>query len=232
MGAGAALRGRPLTFPPPLGTLYLFLQVQATEQWQSSLSPGSSAWQSPNRLAGCRGFHFMHQTLFDNHKRIAFKLARVFSIPGYDQEDLNQIALMALWQAAMGFDPEYGARFSSYAYKVIHNALTVEYRTYRLGGGVKCSGSQTWEHFQQHTSVKDVWFNFAGDSELIDSSEDDFELESLINSLDWNHQIVLESLLARSRKIAYSQGISPKHFDKVLRSLRQNPAILEFTGKS
>ena len=54
-------------------------------------------------------------TLFERNRRIAYGAASKYYLPGYDQDDIRQEALIALWKAAQTFDPERGMKFTSFA---------------------------------------------------------------------------------------------------------------------
>lgn len=60
--------------------------------------------------------------LWTQHRPIARGIARDYRIPGLEQQDVAQEALIALWVAARGFDPEKGA-FPPFARTVIHRHL-------------------------------------------------------------------------------------------------------------
>ena len=49
-------------------------------------------------------------------------------VPGYDQEDMVQIAMIGLIKAANSFDPSNGANFATYACRCIENELKIAYR--------------------------------------------------------------------------------------------------------
>jgi len=52
------------------------------------------------------------------------RAGRYANVAGIDMEDFLQEGLFALFRAAKGFDPETGARFSTYAITCINNSMT------------------------------------------------------------------------------------------------------------
>lgn len=64
------------------------------------------------------------QRLFESHKNLVYSIAR--HIPNFD-EDFEQELMEALWRAAITYDPDR-AQFSTYAYKVLRNAVANEMR--------------------------------------------------------------------------------------------------------
>lgn len=68
-----------------------------------------------------------HQ-LIEDHLRLARSLARRFSHNGESQEDLEQVAMMALVKAAHGFDPGRDTRFATYATTSIMGELKRYFR--------------------------------------------------------------------------------------------------------
>lgn len=60
------------------------------------------------------------------YEKIAYKIAAKFDLEGYldmEREDINQLALMYLWEATHSYDENKGASFSTYAYIYIYNKL-------------------------------------------------------------------------------------------------------------
>lgn len=64
-------------------------------------------------------------SLYENNQGLAYSAKRQRSL-GYsekDQEDLEQLALMGLWDAALRYDPTR-AKFSTFAHLIIHQRIT------------------------------------------------------------------------------------------------------------
>lgn len=61
--------------------------------------------------------------LFLRHRPLAHSIAGAYYLPGGDDDDVRQEALIALWVAARGFDREFGVPFSTFARLVIHRRL-------------------------------------------------------------------------------------------------------------
>ena len=60
--------------------------------------------------------------LWTRHRAIAYKQAGEFRIPGLQAQDVEQEALVALWEACRRWDPERG-KFPPFAKAVIRNTL-------------------------------------------------------------------------------------------------------------
>lgn len=50
---------------------------------------------------------------------LALGVARPYHSRGLDAEDIDQVALLGLWKAVLGYTPEYGASFAAYAIPTI-----------------------------------------------------------------------------------------------------------------
>lgn len=61
--------------------------------------------------------------LFEQNVNLAYSYIHKNDIylDGYDQEDLFQEALAALWKACLNFDPSRGVKFSTFATSCIKN---------------------------------------------------------------------------------------------------------------
>lgn len=70
--------------------------------------------------------------------RMACCVALKFSIPGYDQEDLQSIAIVGLLEALKTFDISKGFRFSTYVMRGMWVAVKKEHRLYPIGDGIRC----------------------------------------------------------------------------------------------
>jgi RNA polymerase sigma factor (sigma-70 family) len=60
--------------------------------------------------------------LWRKHQALARNLARSYYAPGHEPQDLEQVALIALWEAARSYDPDKGP-FKSFAVLVIRRRL-------------------------------------------------------------------------------------------------------------
>jgi hypothetical protein len=69
--------------------------------------------------------------------RYAFKMAHKFRIDGYDQEDMNSLAMEGLIVAIDKYDPSRGTRFSTCATQWLFCVLGNETRKYFLGHGIR-----------------------------------------------------------------------------------------------
>ena len=61
--------------------------------------------------------------LFEANRGLAYSRARTMLVNAETRQDLEQEALIALWKAALGFDPARGCQFSTYAVPKIRGAL-------------------------------------------------------------------------------------------------------------
>jgi RNA polymerase sigma factor (sigma-70 family) len=67
--------------------------------------------------------------LFHHHLDVADRIAASFdNIPGFQPDDVRQVARVALQKAAQNFNPDQGVPFRGYAPRVVRNALRDAYR--------------------------------------------------------------------------------------------------------
>lgn len=59
----------------------------------------------------------------NRYRALAASIARTFFIPGADDQDAEQIALIALWEAERRYDPSRGVPFGAFATDVIKRRL-------------------------------------------------------------------------------------------------------------
>lgn len=67
--------------------------------------------------------------LWTAHRPLAKSIARGYFLPGADQEDVQQEALIALWEASRSYQPDKGSSFRSFAKLVIERRLNSCVRT-------------------------------------------------------------------------------------------------------
>jgi RNA polymerase sigma-B factor len=72
--------------------------------------------------------HELEQDLFESHAGLARSLAHRFGYRGESVDDLEQVALLALVQAARRFDPDREVKFSTYATASILGAIKRHFR--------------------------------------------------------------------------------------------------------
>lgn len=68
---------------------------------------------------------------FEEYKKIAYKIASRFLIENYadiEKEDIEQLALIYLWEATKSYDEKRGASFSTYAHIYIYSKLTNDFQ--------------------------------------------------------------------------------------------------------
>jgi RNA polymerase sigma-B factor len=65
----------------------------------------------------------LEEELVLGHLEIAEGIARNYSGPGRDADDLKQVARLGLLKAVRGFDPDHGADFPAYAVPTVHGEL-------------------------------------------------------------------------------------------------------------
>lgn len=61
--------------------------------------------------------------LFDSNTRLVYYLIRQFKIPQNHYDDAVQEAMLGLWEACVGFNPELGYEFSTYAVPLIRGRI-------------------------------------------------------------------------------------------------------------
>ena len=101
------------------------------------------------------------EILFHENKDFAyFYLHKYIPSKAFD-EDIQQIAFMALWRACLHFDPEMGTSFSALASKFLFNDLTKHFRTDRR----KWGNTLTFTDYESFDGNGKVF----GDSNLFES---------------------------------------------------------------
>jgi len=78
--------------------------------------------------AGCRD---CQDALIRKHSGLIHALLRRVEHAGVPYEELVQAGRRALWRAVLGFDPQRGIQFSTYAWRAIERALWAEVRQAR-----------------------------------------------------------------------------------------------------
>lgn len=68
--------------------------------------------------------------MVEQHRLLAYRVARDYWLPGADRDDVRQIALIALWEAARCYRPGIGT-FPSFAETVIRRRLCSAVRAAR-----------------------------------------------------------------------------------------------------
>lgn len=71
--------------------------------------------------------------LWTRNRPLARRIARSFNWPGAEPDDVEQEALIALWEAASTYDPEKGATFQTFATLVVKRHLADSLRHARTG---------------------------------------------------------------------------------------------------
>jgi RNA polymerase sigma-B factor len=84
------------------------------------------------------------EELVELYMPLALSLARRYSNRGQDQDDLKQVALLALVHAIDRFDPEMGKRFTSFAVPTILGELKRYFRDSAWGVGVPRRLKDLW----------------------------------------------------------------------------------------
>jgi len=73
----------------------------------------------------------MKEQLFNDNVGLAYKLSNRYKPSGHrTRDDIDQVALIALWNATDNFDPEKG-KFSTFAYKTIYYKLISYFKPLR-----------------------------------------------------------------------------------------------------
>lgn len=104
--------------------------------------------------------------LWTRHRTLARAIARDWSIPGWERQDVEQEAMVALWEAARAWRPDGGASFPAFARQVISRRLTDALRA-----------EQRWKRRPLNESLRVV------------ENVDDGSLESIVETLPHWHQV-------------------------------------------
>jgi len=154
--------------------------------------------------------------LWTKHRRLALGIAREFYFPGADHSDVQQEALIGLWEACGGYDPDRGP-FPPYARAVIRNRLRQELtRARRLGRLLLTDSSR--DPIEQHPGLLSL-------EDTVILREDARRLLGLILQLS---VLERESLLSVSNGIPYAQqGYSRKSIDNAIQRARRKLRALQ-----
>jgi RNA polymerase primary sigma factor/RNA polymerase sigma factor len=85
-------------------------------QEKGGLEYQSEATQYMQAQAGCQN---SLNTLLARHEKLVHLVANRQQLCGLDYEEAAQAGRRGLWRAILGFEPQRGVRFSTYAYKAI-----------------------------------------------------------------------------------------------------------------
>lgn len=80
------------------------------------------------------------QELFDQNKGLVYHILFKWKYPPEAEEDLKQVGMLALWKAALGYDPDNGAAFTTYAGRAIERAYNDACQDAWNSSGLSVSG--------------------------------------------------------------------------------------------
>lgn len=80
-------------------------------------------------------------SLWTKHRGIAYAAARDYYIPGADEDDVRQEALIGLWVASTSFDPAHGVPFPIFATMVVRRRLNTAVKLANAGKHQPLNGS-------------------------------------------------------------------------------------------
>ena len=81
------------------------------------------------------------QALITHNLRLVSHIARKYTVPGYDPDDLISIGVIGLIKAVNSFKPQSGTALGTYAARCIENAIpspSRQIKTTSLAGGFDC----------------------------------------------------------------------------------------------
>jgi RNA polymerase sigma factor (sigma-70 family) len=149
--------------------------------------------------------------LFAKHRGLAYTIAGDYFLPGADREDVEQEALVALWDAARRHDPERGP-FPAFARAVIHNHL---------------KGRLTWANARKRRLVTDALREW--DAPAVadhDRLEAQAELRTVRDALPALTELERVSVIGLASGCTYVElcqlaGATPKQVDNAIQSGRR-----------
>lgn len=165
--------------------------------------------------------------LWTSHRPLARRIARSFNWPGAEPEDVEQEALIALWEAASTYDPGQGTAFKTFASIVVNNHLADTLRHARTGKHRPLNDSVRVFVLDGETGdVASVLPHLHQVSDRVEEREDLRRLFALIALLPEEQRYVV---LGVASGLSYAQmGGNPKQIDnrlyKARRTLREGMA--------
>lgn len=152
------------------------------------------------------------------------RAGRYSNIVGVDTEDFVQEGMLALYRAVMGFDPETGIQFRTYAITCIHNSMASAIKTHMKNvaqrGGVHFDETDEQKLHQQTTLhvdgmlVEDIYIQMETNS---------FRMRQIEDLLSEFERHVLKLYLSGQsyQQIARVLSVTTKSVDNALQRVRR-----------
>lgn len=164
--------------------------------------------------------------LLKENERIIYSIIGSFHDFGSDyllnRDDLYQEASIALFDACMTYDPEAGARFSSYAYVVIRRrvsrAVKTMMRSYR-------EETMSFDKFEDIDRMKEFSTSYVRDDPVrySENRERQDRIAAFLERLEEGDRMIVEARLSglSYREIAEKLGLSTKKVDNRLMRIKK-----------
>jgi len=149
--------------------------------------------------------------LFLKHRPVAYQIAKGFHLPGSDDDDVRQEALIGLWQASGNWNQEKSS-FTTYANLVIRNHLNDCLRTAtRLKRRVLTDAQREWRTASgEWVSVADILSDPKADPERRISAMEILATMARLDLSPWEREV----LTGRMKGLSFAEISSPAHRDK------------------
>lgn len=160
------------------------------------------------------------EEVFENNKLLAYKIIQKYKTSGIEYEDLEQIAMLALWKAAITYKQEKGFTFSTYAYRVIQNEINSYLRKNRK----YFTDRHLEEKIYEGTTLEEV---ITDNKNNIEEFEERVDCQNLINQIKNNLSKNKEKQVFKLAQKGYKQvqiglkiGISQAQVSRILKKIR------------
>lgn len=150
-------------------------------------------------------------SLWTKHRPLAARVAAGYRIPGLERQDVEQEAMVALWNAARTYNPDAGAKFTTWAERVIRARLVDVLRTATR----QC----------RHAPLVDL-----GEIAAPDNEEARQRLRSIRGSAARTHSARTASGRSMPRRQLHERG--PQHGERATERATQAPSggMMRFAG--
>lgn len=156
--------------------------------------------------------------LLNSYEKMIYKVINSFNLNNgaflIDEDELFQEGSLALYNAAMAYDERKGAKFTTFAYKVIYNNIVNKIREAKRRSGRDQYSIDTFNYsdYSRQFSVAERYVSYGQESELLR----DYELFCKTLSVVDRNILLLRQAGLSYKQIGEKLGISSKKVDNRL----------------